>query len=81
MAKNRIDNYKLIKVKVIPNAKKTNICKYGEELKIYLTAPAIKGKANKALIEILAQHFSTKKSNIEIAGSKTSRNKIIKLHS
>ena len=34
--------------------------------KIYLNAPAVDGKANKALIALLAEHFNVRKGQIEI---------------
>lgn len=66
---------KTIEIKVIPNAKK-NEFKNG---KVYLTAPAVEGKANKALIEFLAEHFDVKKSQITIMKGLKSRTKIIRI--
>ncbi|MEO0130396.1 MAG: DUF167 domain-containing protein, partial [candidate division WOR-3 bacterium] len=51
----------IIKIRVIPNAKKNEVVKEENRLKVYLTAPPIEGKANKALIEILAEYFNVKK--------------------
>ena len=68
---------KVINVKVIPNAKKNSICKEGKRFKVHVTAPAISGKANKALIEVLAEFFKTKKRNIKIIKGEKSRAKII----
>lgn len=36
-----------------------------------------KGEANKEVIAMLAKHFRTAKSNIEIIGGKTTREKIV----
>ena len=48
---------KKIELKVIPNAKKDEIKKEGGLLKVYIKKPAIKGKANNALIKLLADYF------------------------
>ncbi len=66
-----------IDVKVIPAAKRNFFKQEGEMIKIYLTAPPVDGKANKALIEFLAQHFCVKKAQITITKGLQSRNKTI----
>ncbi len=53
-------------VKVIAGARKDFLKQEGELTKIYLRAPAVDGKANKALIEFLSGHFNVSKSQIEI---------------
>jgi len=68
-----------IDVKVIPGAKKNCIKSEGASLKIYLTAPPVDGKANKALIELLAEHFSVKKAQITITKGLQSRHKTINI--
>ncbi len=48
------------------------------ELKVKVHAVREKGKANKALIELLATFFNTSKNNIEIvSGHTSSRKKVI----
>ena len=68
-----------IKVKVVPRAKKERIEEAEGGLKIYLSSPAQKGKANKRLIELLADYFKTKKYNIRIARGHTQREKLIEI--
>ena len=46
-------------------------------LKISLSAPAVDGKANKALVVYLAKRWRLPKSAIEIASGVTSRNKLL----
>ena len=69
-----------LEVKVIPNAKANFIKKEDNIFKVYLTAPAIDGKANKALCEILSKHFQIKKSQIEIIKGLKSRIKVIMIN-
>ncbi|MEO0118610.1 MAG: DUF167 domain-containing protein [candidate division WOR-3 bacterium] len=69
----------IIKIQVIPNAKKNEIVKEKDRLKVYLTAPPIEGKANKVLIEILAEYFNVKKGQIKIIKGEKSKDKIIEI--
>jgi len=66
-------------IRVIPNAKQNKIVEEPGRLKVYLTAPAVEGKANEALIEFLAEHFKTKKSKISIVRGGKSREKVIEI--
>ena len=68
-----------VRVRVVPNAKRNEVKKEGEGLKVYLSAPAVEGKANKALIKILAEHFRVKKSQVKIVRGTNSRDKTIKI--
>jgi len=66
-----------IEVKVIPRAKQNLLKIEGTLHKIYLTAPAVDGKANQALVAFLAEHFDVSKSAIEVIKGLKSRNKIV----
>ncbi|OGY48455.1 MAG: hypothetical protein A3D39_02480 [Candidatus Buchananbacteria bacterium RIFCSPHIGHO2_02_FULL_39_17] len=69
-----------ILVKVIPRSSKTEIIEQKENfLKIHLRAVPEKGKANRELINFLANHFKVAKSQIEILKGLTSKNKMIRL--
>lgn len=75
---------KLLNVKVTPNAKKDEIIEevdiFGNIIyKIKTTKPPEDNKANNSVIEILAKHSKTSKSNIKIIKGLTSRSKIIEL--
>ena len=70
---------KTITVKVIPSAKKCRLVKENDGYKVYLNAPASDGKANKALIAFLADHFGLKKSQIAIIKGLKSRLKTINI--
>jgi uncharacterized protein len=51
----------------------------GEFYKVYVTAPPEDGKANKKLIELLAEYFKVPKSQIRIVKGEISRNKIVEI--
>jgi len=71
--------HKNIFVKVIPSAKKNNIAKQGNKFKVYVTAAAVKNKANKMAIKILAKVLNIKKGNLKIVKGDKSRKKIIEI--
>ena len=64
-------------VKVVAGAKKNIIKKVGESLKVYVTAPASDGKANKAVVVLLCGEFKVAKSQITIIKGLKSRHKTI----
>ncbi len=70
-----------IDVKVIAGAKKNLIKKELDHYKIYLTAPAVEGRANQALIAFLAEHFHAAKSQITITKGLKSRHKVVTINS
>ena len=55
-----------IHTKVFSRAKKNEVKQDGEIYKVYVTAPAVEGRANKAVIGLLAEYFGVKKNQIEI---------------
>ena len=69
----------IIKVKVVPKSSKVSIEERGNVLHVKLTAPPDKGKANKQLIEVLAEHFGVKKSKVKILKGETSHNKVVEI--
>lgn len=71
-----------ISVKVKTKAKNNEVEKIGENNFIVSIKEApIKGKANKAIIESLAEYFNIKKSNIEIVRGHKSKEKTIEINS
>ena len=68
-----------IEIKVIPGAKKNAITQEKGGWKVHLNAPAVDGKANKALVDLLAGHFRVRKSQIEIIKGLKSRHKTISI--
>lgn len=65
-------------VKVTPKASSDRVQGWeGAELKIAVTAPPEDGKANKAVIALLAKRLKLPKSAIEIASGQASRHKTL----
>jgi uncharacterized protein len=66
-----------LKIRVIPNAKKTEFGGFREEeLVLRLSAPAVDGKANKAATEFVAQYFGVPRSAVHLTAGERSRHKI-----
>ncbi|MCA9398737.1 MAG: YggU family protein [Candidatus Omnitrophica bacterium] len=68
-----------IDIKVFPGAKKNMVRREHGRYKVYLTAPAVDGKANKALIGFLADYFKVRRSEINIIKGLKSREKTINI--
>lgn len=69
-----------VKIKVIPNAKRQKLEKLPDgSFKVYLTVPPIEGRANKALIKLLAKEFGVSKSKVEIIRGKKGKEKVVKI--
>jgi len=69
----------IVTVKVIPKARRNLIKREPKRLKVYVTAAPYKGKANKAVIELLAEYFGVKFKNINIIKGETSSLKTIEI--
>ena len=70
-----------IDVKVLPRSSKDEIVgKKDGVYKIKLTAPAIEGKANKALLKLLAKKLGLPKREIRIISGERSRMKSIRIN-
>lgn len=68
-----------LELKVIPGARKNLYKEENGRIKVYLTAPAVDGRANEALVDFLAEHFNVRSSAIEIIKGLKSRNKVINI--
>jgi len=69
-----------LKVRVIPNARKTEFSGWREdEVVLRLNAPALEGKANKAALEFIARHFGVSRSAVSLVSGEKSRHKIIQI--
>jgi uncharacterized protein (TIGR00251 family) len=69
-----------IKVRVIPKSSQKMVqSELDGSLKVKLTAAPEKGKANKQLIEVLAEHYHISKSKIKILKGTTSKDKVLEI--
>jgi len=67
-------------VKVKPNSKKQLIEEMTDgTLKVNLKSPPVEGKANKELIELLAEKFNVTKSQVQIKSGLSSKTKLIEI--
>ncbi len=69
-----------LKVKVVPGSSQTEIVGWlGESLKIKVSAPPEKGKANTSVIKLLSEKLKLDKKSITIVHGSTSQNKVIEI--
>ncbi len=67
-------------VQLAPRASKSRIIgKYGERLKIAVTAPPVDGKANQALCAFLAEIFGISRSSVMVIRGAASREKTLRV--
>ena len=70
----------IINVKLTPKAKKNLVKQETNDLfRVYVTAPPVRGKANKAMAQLLASYFDISKSKISILSGEKKRHKIVKI--
>ena len=65
------------KIKVVANSRNDSIDFCDDIIKIKIKAPAIEGRANKAIIEYLSKLMGVAKTKIKIAGGEKSSLKLI----
>ena len=71
---------RVISVKAVSQATKNEVVKLDENsYKVLVTAPPVKGRANQAIIELLANYFRVPKSTISLISGLRSRRKILKI--
>ena len=70
----------LVRVHVTPNAKKAQVAKVDDgSFEVKVDERAAGGRANKRLVEILAEHFGVPKSRIAILRGAKSRDKLLEV--
>lgn len=80
MFKERRQMPRIIRVKVQAHAKNEKIEETGlDEYKVWVSAPPAEGKANEALIEVLADYFNVAPSLIRIKSGGKSSHKLIEI--
>jgi uncharacterized protein (TIGR00251 family) len=69
-----------LSIKVIPGASRNEVCGWlGDRLKVRVNAPAEDGKANAAVVRLLAKHFNVPRKTVGIHSGHTSPLKEIEL--
>jgi hypothetical protein len=69
-----------VNVRVIPKSSQKMVqSELDGSLKVKLTAAPEKGKANKQLVAVLAEHYKVSKSKIVIVKGAASKNKIVEV--
>ena len=70
----------LIRVYVTPNAREARVVKVSNDyFEVRVDEMAVGGRANKRLLEILAEHFKVQKSRISILKGTKTRNKLVQV--
>ena len=68
-----------IQVKVKPNSRTEEISQQGDRFTVKVKEPPREGKANQAVIKLLAKHFGVPKSRVRIVSGFSSREKVIEV--
>ena len=66
-----------IQVKVKPSSKTEELSQKGDSFIVKVKEPPKEGKANQAVIKLLAEHFGVPQSQVRILSGFKSRNKVI----
>jgi uncharacterized protein len=71
---------RVIDLHIQPGARSTGFAgMHGERVKVRLAAPAVDNKANRALIEFLAEAFGVPRRNVTIEAGAASRRKTVSI--
>lgn len=68
-----------IQVKVKPNSRTEELVQERDGFIVMVKEPPKKGKANRAVVKLLAQHFRVTQSQVKIVSGLRSRSKLIKI--
>jgi uncharacterized protein (TIGR00251 family) len=68
-----------IHVKVKPNSTTEEVSQAGDSFIVKVKEPPKEGKANQAVIKLLAEHFGVPQSQVRILSGFKSKNKVIEI--
>jgi len=68
-----------IQVKVKPNSKTEELVREGDSFIVKVKEPPREGRANQAVIKLLAEHFGVPQSRVRILSGFGSSNKVIEV--
>lgn len=66
-----------LEIRVQPKASRNDVVVDGDTIKVYVTTAPEDGKANKAVVDLLAKRLGVAKRSIEIVSGGKSRTKMI----
>jgi len=68
-----------IQVKVKPSSRTEELSREGDSFIVKVKEPPREGKANQAVIKLLAEHFGVPHSRVRILSGFRSRNKVVEI--
>ncbi len=68
-----------ISIKVMPKSSREEVVEEDGAIKVYVKAAPDKGKANKAVIDLIAEHYGVRKADVTIVSGETARKKIVEV--
>lgn len=69
-----------VSVSVKPNSRKESVLVLEDgSLKVSVNAPPVDGKANRRVVELLAEHFGVAKSKVELVSGASAKKKIFRV--
>ncbi len=72
--------YALVRVRVQPGARSSEIAGFREEvLQVKVSAPAREGRANEALLRLLAEKLGVRRARVSLVRGAASRDKIVRV--
>jgi len=66
-----------IRVKVTPSSKTEGVTREGDYFVVKVKEPPKEGKANKAVVKLLAEYFGVSRRQVVISSGFKSRNKVV----
>jgi len=68
-----------IRIRVTPRSSREEIVKTGDDYLVRVKAQPREGKANEAVIKLVAKHFGVARSQVRITSGLSGRNKIVEI--
>ena len=68
-----------IQLKVIPKAKREEVRQEGDLLVVRVKEPPKEGKANSAVVKVVAKHFGVSSGAVRIVSGYASRSKVVEI--
>jgi len=68
-----------IQVKVKPNSKVGEVSQEGDSFVVKVKEPPKEGRANRAVIRLLAEHFGVPRSQVRILSGFNRKNKVVEI--